>query len=218
MLQLEMRREWRWLLAVILSLGIGATCAESYARLATPYYRLVTGLIAGLHPWRVESVTVTSDESNHGVVLKLVGEVRRNRADPLPAALVVNRVQVGEVVEGPVVFWTLLLVWPAVSCRQRLLRIVVGIPVFLGLEAVTTGCQLVYSMARVSALLAGESHPLTLWERWSRLLEAGGRFVLEVAAGLLAVALTEALNAVRSGHELAKQRVSARSSWVSGNA
>src|ERR1700761_8407715 len=100
MLQLEMRREWRWLLAVIVSLGIGASCAESYARLATPCYRLVTGLIASLHPWRVESVTVTSDESNHGVVLKLVGEVRRNRADPLPAALVVNRVQVGEVVEG----------------------------------------------------------------------------------------------------------------------
>jgi hypothetical protein len=175
---------------------------------------VVTELIARVHPWRVESVTVTADESNHGVVLKLVGEVRRNREDPLPAALVVNRVQVGEVVEAPVVFWTLLLVWPAGSWRHRLLRVAVGIPIFLVLEAATTGCQLVYSMANVSALLAGDSHPLTLWERWSRLLEAGGRFVLEVGAGLLAVALTE----IRSGHRPAKQRVSARSSWVSGNA
>jgi hypothetical protein len=213
-----MRREWRWLLAAIASLAIGATCAESYSRLATPYYLVVTELVARLHPWLVESITVTSDASDHGVVLKLVGEVRRNRADPLPTALVVNRVQVGEVVEAPVVFWTLLLVWPAGSWRQRLLRVTVGIPIFLGLEAATTGCQLVYSMARVSALLAGESHPLTLWERWSRFLEAGGRFVLEVAAGLLAVALTEAVIAVRSGHRLAKQRVSARSFWVSGNA
>ncbi len=187
-----MRREWRWGLAVVLGLSIGATCAESYSRLAVPYYTVATELIAHFHPWRIRSVRVTPDESSHGVVLELVGEVRSNREDPLPAALVVNRVQVGEAVETPVVFWTLLLVWPAASLRQRLLRIVVGIPLFLGLEAATTACQLVYSMARVSAFLAGESHPLTLWERWSRLLEAGGRFVLEVTAALVAVALTPA--------------------------
>jgi hypothetical protein len=184
-----MRREWSWALAALVSLGIGATCAESYSRLAVPYYTVTTGLLARLHPWRIRSLAVAPDASSHGAVIQLIGEVRRSREDPLPGALVINRVQVGEVVEAPVVFWILLLVWPAASWRQRLSRALVGIPMFLALEASTTACQLVYSMARASALLAGESHPLTLWERWSRLLEAGGRFVLELAAALLAVAI-----------------------------
>jgi hypothetical protein len=182
------RIEWRWPLAAILALTVGATCAESYARLAVPYYTVATTVIAHFHPWRIVSLGVAQDDSSHGSVLRLTGEVRRYRNDPLPAAIVVNRVQVGEAIETPVVFWTLLLVWPAETLRQRLARLAIGVPVFLALEGVTTACQLVYSMARASAILAGEINPLTLWERWSRFLEAGGRFVLELTAALLTVA------------------------------
>ena len=101
--------------------------------------------------------------------------------------MVENRVQVGEAIETPVIFWCLLLAWPAQTVRQRLTRLAVGIPVFLALEGVTTACQLVYSLARASAILAGEESPLTLWDRWSRFLEAGGRFVVEVSAALITV-------------------------------
>jgi hypothetical protein len=67
----------------------------------------------------------------------------------------------------------------------------VGIPVFLGLEGITTGIQLMHSLAEVSAILAGETNPLTLWERWSRFLEASGRFVIEVCAALLTIAIVQ---------------------------
>lgn len=184
-----MRREWGWAITATLALSIGVTCAEGYARLAVPYYSAVTTLIADFHPWRVVSLVVKPDESSHGMVLRLTGEVRRHRDDPLPAAMVVNRVQVGEAIETPVVFWSLLLAWPAQTIRQRLIRMAVGIPVFLCLEGVTTACQLVYSMARASAILAGEQSPLTLWEHWSRFLEAGGRFVVEVAAAVVTIGL-----------------------------
>ena len=43
-----------------------------------------------------------------------------------------------------------------------------------------------------SAMLAGEIDPLTAWEQWSRFLESGGRFALELCAALLAVALSAA--------------------------
>ena len=96
----------------------------------------------------------------------------------------------GEVIETPLVFWTLVLLWPARTARQRVWRVAAGLPLFLALEAVTTGCQLVHPLAEASALLAGEQDPITVWEYWSRFLEAGGRFGLEVAAALLAVGIT----------------------------
>jgi hypothetical protein len=74
--------------------------------------------------------------------------------------------------------------------RRRLACLALGIPVFLALEASTTGCQLVHSMAQASAMLAGEPDPLTAWERWSRFLEAGGRFALEVCSALSLIALS----------------------------
>jgi hypothetical protein len=186
-----MRREWGWAITTALALTIGVTCAAGYARLALPYYTAVTTLIADFHPWRIVSLAVTPDQSSHGTVLRLSGEVRRHRDDSLPAAMVVNRVQVGEAIETPVIFWGLLLAWPTLTVRQRLIRLAVGVPVFLTLEGVTTACQLVYSMAQASAMLAGEENPLTLWERWSRFLEAGGRFVLEVSAALVTAGVAQ---------------------------
>jgi hypothetical protein len=126
-------------------------------------------------------------------VLVLVGDVRRLPGDARPAARVVARVQVGEAAETPTVFWTLLLLWPAASLRARALRCAVAVPLFLGLEAMTTAVQLMHNLPEASALLAGERDPLTLWERWSRFLEAGGRFALEVCAVLLAVAIAKQL-------------------------
>ena len=186
-----MRREWGWAITAALALTIGVTCAAGYARLALPYYTAVTSLIADFYPWRVVSLAVTPDPSSHGMVLRLSGEVRRHRDDALAAAMIVNRVQVGEAIETPVIFWGLLLAWPTLSVRQRVIRLAVGVPVFLTLEGVTTACQLVYSMAQASAMLAGEEDPLSLWERWSRFLEAGGRFVVEVSAALVTVGLTQ---------------------------
>jgi pimeloyl-ACP methyl ester carboxylesterase len=68
---------------------------------------------------------------------------------------------------------------------ERLTRIAVGLPIFLGLEVFTTTVQLLHNLPEASALLAGEKNPLTLWERWSRFLEAGGLFVTEACAVVL---------------------------------
>jgi hypothetical protein len=203
-----LRREWRWALVALVALAVGTTCAEPYSRFALPYYRFVATTIARFHAWRVMDVMVVRDASNHGGALSLSGEVRRHREDTRPLALVVSSAQVGEVVESPLVYWTLLLLWPAATRRWRLCALVMGIPVFLVLEAVTTPIQLVYSMARASAILAGEE-PLTVWERWSQFLEAGGRFALEAVAAVFTATMTS-LMVARARHVLDDARLTAR--------
>jgi len=184
------RREFRWALAAAAAFALGLTVAEAYAQLAAPYYLAVDRLIATGRPWDITSVAVNPGESNLGAELQLWAFVRRHREDANPAAKVQGRVQVGEVVETPMVFWTLLLMWPAASIRQRLLRVLAGGPIFLVLEGLTTATQLILPMAQASAMLAGDANPVTAWGYWSRFLEAGGQFVLAFGAGVMAVSLT----------------------------
>lgn len=186
-----MRPEWRWTIAAAVALSAGTLCAEPYARLATPYYRAMDRLMARTHPWTIEEVAVAEDPNSRGPVLRLIGEVRRQRGDARPAATVVSRIQVGEVIETPIVFWTLLLAWPAAAPRERRTRVGVGAAAFLALEGMTTAMHLLSPMAKVSAILADD--PLTLWERWSGFLEAGGNFVLATAAALVTLAVANAI-------------------------
>lgn len=184
-----MPREVWWAGIAMAVLAVASTCAEGYARLALPYYAAVDRWIADGHPWDIVSIDVQRSDVGPGAVLKLVADVRRQSGDERPGARVISRIQVGEAVETPAVFWTVLLLWPAASVRQRLIRLAVGLPIFFGLEAATTAVQLIHSLPEASALLAGEKDPLTLWERWSRFLEAGGRFVVEVSGVLLTVVI-----------------------------
>lgn len=191
-----MRREWWYAAAAVSALILASMCAQTYARLAVPYYAAVDRLMARGHPWNIVSVDVRPSDVSPGSVLMLVAEVRRHSSDAQPACRVISRVQVGEAVEAPMVFWVMLLCWPAASLRQRLGRCAVGLPIFLGLEAITTAVQLIHNLPEASALLAGAMDPVTPWERWSRFLEGGGRFVVEVCAVLFTVVITRFLRAV----------------------
>lgn len=191
-----MRPEFRWAIAAVVALGVGVTCAEPYARFAAPYYREIVRLIAISHPWEVLSVDVGPGKSNLRSELQVRAYVRRHREDLRPSAKVIGRVQVGEVIETPIVFWTLLLVWPARSIRQRLTRLAVGVPIFFGLEAMTTATQLILPMAQASAILAGDIDPLTGWDLWSRFLEAGGQFVLICGGAIVAVSIAQRMDSL----------------------
>lgn len=185
-----MRDELRWALAALAALGAGLMLAQSYARLAAPYYAAVDRLIAIGHPWDITSVEVKPGPSKLSAEVQLQAFVRRGKQDLHPSARVIGRVQIGEVIETPVVFWTVVLMWPAVSTRMRLLRVLVAIPAFMALEALTTGAQLILPMAQGSAILAGNDPPFTLWDRWSQFLEAGGQFVLVLCGAIMLCSIT----------------------------
>jgi hypothetical protein len=184
------RPEFRGALAAAAAFTLGVTFAEPYARLAAPYYAAVDRLIATGHPWDIISVDVRPGKSNLSAELQLWAFVRRNPGDLNPAAKVLGHVQVGEVIETPMVFWTLLLLWPATTIRKRVLRLLVAVPAFLGLETITTATQLILPMAQASAMLVGDADPVTIWDRWSRFLEAGGQFVFASGFAILVASLT----------------------------
>lgn len=187
-----MRRELTWAIVAAGALSVGAFAAEPYARALIPYYVAASRVIARGHPWDVASVDI-SRTSGPGAVLRLTGFIRRRLTDPQPVARVVSRLQVAAVVESPVVFWTLVALWPMGSVRRRFGVLLLGLPVFMALETATTVCQLLNPLAYGSAVLAGNSSPLTGWERWSRFVEGGGRVALAVAAAILTVAAIQRL-------------------------
>jgi hypothetical protein len=194
-----MRREWLWGLAAVSALAAGAWGGDGYARLAAPAYRAAAELIARGHPWKIEEVRVVPDVTMPGTVLRLIGDVRRQPGDPKAAAVVVARVTVGAVVQGPVVFWLLVLLWPARDAHQRWLRVALALPVFLGLEGVTTLCELLAPLTDATAELAGQPAAVTAWDRWSKLVEAGGRIALAAAAAAVTVAAAQGLGRRRRG-------------------
>ncbi len=186
-----MRPDWRWILVPIVALAGGAFAAKPYARLAAPYYHAVAQILAQGRPWQIASVEVGSSASSPGAVLRLTGYVREFFSDVQPAAKLVGKLQVSAVIESPLIFWSLLLAWPAAGHRQRLARLALGIPVFLLLEAGTTVCQLLNPLAYASAVLAGDPDPVTSWEHWSRFLEAGGRVALAIAGALVTIGVSQ---------------------------
>jgi hypothetical protein len=179
--------ERRWLMAAMVALLVGALGAQTYAQLAVPYYRIAATWVARGRPWTITRVDVAPDAARPGVFVRLHGEVRAAANAAQPAATLVGRVQAGAAIEGPLIFWTLLLAWPA-QARRRGAWLLMGVPVFLGLEAATTVCQLLNGFADASAVIAGDSGSITGWERWSRFIESGGRDVLALCAALLTVA------------------------------
>jgi hypothetical protein len=96
---------------------------------------------------------------------------------------------VAAVAQSPVLFWSVLLAWPTPRRRQRLQLLLLGIPLFLALEAATSVCQLLTPFADVSAALSGHAEQTSAWEYWSRFLEEGGRVVLGLGAALCVVVL-----------------------------
>ncbi len=188
-----MPAKWRWFLVAALMLSAAAGGARYYAQAAIPYYAGVSKLIALFRPWQVLSIKSAMDSQNQSRVLLLRAFVFRHANDPQPAALVVSRAQVGEVVETPLIFWGALLLWRGLKApRWRVF--LTGVPVFLLLEVLTTMCQLIQPLATASAILGGENDPRTFLDYWCRFLEGGGRFVIEVLAAAVAVAAAQRLH------------------------
>lgn len=190
-----MRPEWRWGLAFAAALALAALGARSYARLAAPAYLSIARVLAAGRPWRILSVEVSDPPAAAGAVLRLTGLVYETTGSARPLFRMVGKLQAAAAVEAPLIFWTVLGLWPVQGPRQRIVALALGLPVFVGLETATTVCQLMNPLAWASAVLAGEHDPVTAWEHWSRFLEDGGRPVLALGAAALTAGLAAAMAA-----------------------
>jgi hypothetical protein len=183
-----MRSEYRWALAFTAGLGFAVLGAKPYARLAAPCYEAVASMLALGHPWDVVSVEVAEPPGNVGALLRLRGLVYESSASLTPSFRMTGKLQVAAAAQSPLIFWTVLVLWPAGTLRRRVTTLGLGLPAFVLLEAATTVCQLMNPLAYASAVLAGTRDPVTVWECWSRFLEDGGRAGLALVAAVLTAA------------------------------
>jgi hypothetical protein len=190
------RAELRLLIVAAVALTAGALGAETYARLAIPYYSLIAHWVAAGHPWQIIGLEIAPGQSGPGALLRLKGALLGATGDGRPSAILISKLQVAAVVESPLIFWATLMLWPMRSYRQRLVLLGLGIPVFLCLEAATTVSQLLGPFADGTALMGGAVDPLTVWDRWSRFLEAGGRVALALCAAIFTISVVKALQRI----------------------
>jgi hypothetical protein len=184
-----------WLLTCTLFLIIASEFSASDVRFAMPFYSVVSRCIADIRGWKVESLELrSSDRGPYGHALVLTGSVSAS-PDNGRWARVVTKLGVGAIVETPLVFWLLLVLWPTRSSREWGWSIFAAVPIFLVLEAATTITQLIHNLPDAEAILAGDLHPVTSWQVWSRFLEEGGRFAVVVLGASMAVSLGRWLNA-----------------------
>ncbi|HKT73933.1 MAG TPA: hypothetical protein VJQ47_13660 [Steroidobacteraceae bacterium] len=156
-----------------------------------PCYELLARAIAGTHPWEILGMEVGAlGVATPGRFLTMDAAVRKHREDVTPGAIIESSIHVGATIQSPLVFWSLVLGWPAASLRQRWGRFIAAVPVFLCLEAVTTVCQLLAPLGQASAVLDGVADPVTGWDRWGRFMEAGGRILLALTGSVAVIALT----------------------------
>lgn len=194
---MRLRPEARWLAGGVAVLVAITALAPVFASWAAPAYGAGARLLATGEPWQIGAVEVATVPGRPDRVLCLTARVQRSDDQPEPSAQVTGRVALGAVAEVPAVYWALLIAWPAQRRRVRVLRLLCGVPVYLALELATTVLGLVHALPEASAILAGNPDPLTGWERWTRFLEAGGRFALILAAALATLALAERWFAAR---------------------
>jgi hypothetical protein len=191
----------RWAVVIAIVGVVGLLGAGGYARLLAPAYEATLRLLAGQNAWRVTRFTVDDSGRDHAVVLRVGGSVHRTADPSTPEATVNVTRPAGSLVELAVVFWVLLLGWPISDRRQRLVWAAIGLPLLLVADVTSTGASLAGQFADARAMLqviadTGSvpegNDAWTLWERWARFLEGGGRVALGVTLALAVIALSPA--------------------------
>ncbi len=180
-----------WRLAILGSvlLALGGLIAPGYARVAVPYYQFTAQLIASSQGWYVDRVQIVDSVPGHPRTLQLVGRVYDPTLHRHGFATVTGVIQIAAVLQGPLVFIGVVLLLPAGSWREWRRRLLLGLPVLLLLDALTTVLSLLHAFAEANAIYMGEATPTTPWEIWTRVLESGGRIALAGLGGLATVGL-----------------------------
>jgi hypothetical protein len=184
----------RWGIAALAALALGALFADQYTAWLSPYYGAVTRMLASGHPWSIEQVQLEPGRDGTSA-LTLRATVRLAADKRRPNAAVVEQLRSGLVIQTAMVFWLVLLAWPTRLVRQRPLRVLCALPVYLLLEIVTTGVQLIHGLPGIAQLLRGNAYRTTTLDYWAAFLEEGGRIVLAIVAALLALQLARWLEA-----------------------
>ncbi len=181
----------RALVAVTASVSVGLAAGAAYGRLVMREYEVVARIVAEIRGWAIAGMSLVPDGVSGGWQIRLAGAVGALAVDASApsGAYVVSQWSLGGVLGSPIAIGAILLAWPAVSWRVRLVRLALGLAGLSLIEAVGIGLALLAPFAETEAIMRGAATP-TLLEIWARVLQAGGGVVLAGTAALVIIAMT----------------------------
>ena len=181
-----MRTERRGTVAALLLGAAGIVGASTYAGWTVPLHRVAAAWAAQSCACRIANVSVVQPGAGSTSALQLTAVVTEGPADSIPVAVVANRVNVGGIVQVPIVLLGLLLAWPAHARRDCAVRGALALLALPLLELLTTGSQLVAPLWALGAEMQLRS--VHGWMTgWTQFIESGGRIAVTAAIALLII-------------------------------
>lgn len=180
---------WRWVAAAGIAILAGAVCAEAYALAAVSLHERVAQAYAASTGQQFLGLQPVTAQNPSGRRLRLAMAVPAPEGRAAQPVYVVSELTLGGLMQVPVALLGVLLAWRATSSRQRLAATALAAPALVVLEVLCNSPALLGSVASVAASLDAGRPVVALAERWSILMEVGGRVAFAMATALAVIAL-----------------------------
>lgn len=178
--------------------------AASYGRFWLPWYRFI--LSGALLDYRATSLSVAHRDGEWRIAGQFLATDYQNISGHLlPPGFTVNAsTLLDHALIHPLILLAAVLVWPTLTWRQRLSRLLLSLPFLALLESIDIPLSLAGAVSDVVSWQAslGSAPPSAVTD-WSVMLDGGGRLALGLAAALLCAVLQERLE--RRGRSLPKE-------------
>lgn len=183
------------MLALPMLMWLSNRYAVNYAELFLPLYRVV--LNAALHDYSVLSIGVSTQNGEAVVVAKLFAfQEQLIGGRYLPAGFTVDAsTLVGHALKHLVIIMTAAIVWPRLTVSERLMRVLISLPLLIVIEALDIPLVLASAVrdlviSNVAPDLAARSWLIN----WTHIMDGGGRIALSLTAACVAAWLQDHCN------------------------
>ncbi len=189
-MQTRYKTAMRLLLAYALFFGLCLAFARYYATLWLPLYRAELAMLAPQY------TVVDLRLQRPGGETLIALDIKTARAinigtKTVPAGVTMNSsTLMGNVVQHPIIYFSILLAWPGFLTRERLFLLLTGLPLLVLVEALDLPFILLGALEDLMLYnLAPDQLPGSRLVTWMDFLNGGGRLALSAAAAVCNVAI-----------------------------
>ncbi len=163
---------------------------EAYGRFWLPWYQTV--LRGALPDYRVASLTVARHHDEWQIAARVLAADYQDIGGRLlpPGFTVTASTLLDHALIHPLILLAAALAWPGLSWRQRLLRLLLSLPLLGLLESLDVPLSLAGAVSDVVTWQASQGFaPASVLTDWSVMLDGGGRLALSLAAAVVCAVL-----------------------------
>lgn len=157
--------------------------AINYAEIFLPLYRVV--LNAALHDYSILSIGVSTQGGESVIAAKLFAFQEQSIGGRrLPAGFTIDAsTLVGHALKHVVIILTAAIVWPRLTASERLIRVLISLPLLIVIEALDIPLVLASAVRDlVLSNIAPDQAARSWLIDWTHIMDGGGRIALSLAA------------------------------------